>query len=335
MSTPIPIERNSAFNHLEAHADSRISKLKLILEKMENVIRTSQLAFNQKRIHREYKAVAALDKLLEIQCTKHNEINTFSPNRTEEDNKSRLILPDNDGEYDEVIRYLTYELNELAIQEDYSSGLSDSSISYRIDHRSKVKVFSSKQSNKYKSEDKSKGRQSDKRKQIVNKENIKKYFYDIEYKIKMELRKYEIDQKIRSKCESLTNTGEIKLTCFTTSRDASNKRNAISPCVKSKIQFDHIKNFFVEDRATAAGAYDKKRYSMLSSKLPEIEDLTLNDTILESGQNSEEENSDQEDYPKVLIAKNSFFNSTNTCFKTSKLNTKRRNTLQIGSSLFD
>lgn len=320
----------------DMNAERRYSKLKMILEKMDSIIRSSQLAFNQKRIHREYKAVAALDKLLEFQCAKPLEGSLhLSTKRLDANDKSAFILPENDIEFNELLRYLTYELDELAIQEDYSSGLSDSSISYKLDHKSKIKVFSSKRSNNSEDENERKSRRSCRQKQILNKENIKKYFYDIEYKIKMELKKYEIDRKIKSRGESLANTEEFKLTCFTTSKDASNKRNAISSCRGSKLQFDHIKNFFVEVRATAEVNREKKRFSMFSSKIPELEDLTLHDTILESGRNSEEDNSDRDEESQTTTPlKVSFFNPASACFN-SKADFRRRNTLHIGSCLFD
>lgn len=285
-------------------SNDRYNKLNFILEKMDGIVRNSNMAFNQKRIHRESKATSTIDKIFELNLIKPEDAATVY---TDIYDNEQLILPQTEEEYNELISYLTNDLNSSTLQ-NYESSSDEGSDS----NNKEIKKLNFKKSKRSKKQV---------QKQVLNKENFRKYFFDIEYKIKMEIKKIEMEKEVKSRGDSLVNTEDCKLSCFSTSRGASSKRHIGAIGNKTLFHFDNIKSFFVEDSKVP----DKKRYSCMTH-IPEMQQLSIENSIPESGQNSEDEDAN--------------YISTQVCFfKTEKNSTscddgKRRNTL-IGSCLFD
>lgn len=289
-------------NCVGTHAHDRYSKLSFILEKMERIVRDSSMAFNQKRIHRECKAASTMDKIFELNLIRPEDEAVSKSINSE---NATLILPESDEEYNELISYLTYELNAKLLQTyDLSSDeetVSDSLITDEIiQQRAKSSQKSIKHTNK----------------QVLSRENFQKYFFDIEYKIKMELKAIEMDRDVKSRGNSLINTEDCKLSCFSTSRGASSKYK-FSTTTKSAFDFDGIKSFFVED----SKADDIKRYSHICTNAPDLHHHSIDSANAESkfNQNSEE---------------NSFFKPDILPSYSNNEQLKRRSTL-FGSCLFD
>ena len=185
----------------------KYEKLKIILNTMESILfNNNTLNANQKRLHREHKAINALEKIYEENPSKfiideaHNYynsnynsnidyLNCLEMNKDHSNNKISLIIPENIEEFDNLIKYISNDLNESDIIEGYTSTSSECSISKHN--------YSNKGSCSYNC-----GINSIDKKQdftsnniIVNKNNILKNFFDIHYKIKIEIKKYELDNK--------------------------------------------------------------------------------------------------------------------------------------------
>lgn len=218
------IERDFSNLNIQPYINSRHKKLSLILNKMECFIKDTRLAFNQKRLHRESKAFISLDKLFE-------ESTAFfideQSDRKATDDFDNLIVP-SDIEFQEILTYIENELDELSIQDGYSS---TSSADFNSTNREKSKVDSFK-------------------KKIISKENLKNNFYDIEFKIKLELKNIELKEKARleSKCSSIEQTK--RLSCFTsnTKPTTSNKFEAeLIGSSGKRMNIDSIKSFFIDE----------------------------------------------------------------------------------------
>lgn len=248
---------------------SRVEKLKALLEKMNTFINENNLFLDQKRLYRESKAINILTKFHnapKIRGFKIDEALTFNQNfHSPLSNKESVTLPQN---LETILNFIENELDEKMIRESYSSC--------------------------------SEGGDS-KRRNIVSKENLKKYFFDLEYKIKMEIKKEELEKN-----GIVNNFIELSL-------NESAHANPQAP-IRFRNPFEFIKNNFLEDKEIT----NKKRSSCFD-KSPRLNIENYENFETFSFENSDEE--DEEDERVERVTK-----------KKEKKN--RRGSLMIKSSLF-
>lgn len=349
---------------------SKVERLKKILTKMSEFLQNSSLVLSQKRLHREFKTVKALERMCYLHTSKftidnaiHEEDNTLKENsnskscRSDEDKVGDLIIPSG-KEFHELLDYIENELQEKNLLEESSSSDSGSDndttyIRSSVNDSNKNKPrFSLREVKATKFEEvfvekETKGniRHMNNQKNVLNKENIRKHFLDLEYKIKVELKKQEIKEKekafeithntsnnSRNRNNNSIKDNDLKHPCF-------NNKNFYEKLSKSNIEelklispgykfpYDKIKNFFKEDEETKTSS---KRFSHLNMIFPSNLEFNIQENINENEDDDETEN---EGIAKDL-QESCFIDNLKASITRQRANNGSRRTSFIKSSLF-
>lgn len=272
---------------------TRSDKLKLILSKMQKVIfDKDKNILDQTRLYKEYKSIKALEdyysntRLLSCKIGEFNsnlipieETNKNYESQDEvdykkiaecDDLKPRLVIPP-ELEFNSLLSYIDNELEEINIMKGSSSS-SSCSLSKSNSNEDCLPIN---------------------KKDILNKKNIRRYFYQIEHKIKVELKKMEIKEQLE-KTAKQQQINELKNVPLGFQRKKVSrlfpKSNYICESEKNKCLGNKIQNFFEEDKEETVNK--QKRFSQLNMKIPSISDINnfKQEYIIETSEGSSEEN---------------------------------------------
>lgn len=238
---------------------SKYEKLNLILKTMQGIIDDTNLLNNTKRMHRESKAFGAMENIYINTEVSDNHSMAFNQLEDSDD----VNLPSN-PEILEILNYICSLTSDSII--GYVSSSSDDGV-YLSNPESNflqnIKPRRPKKQNFEPSElhlnennlSKNKQKASN---ELFSKNNIKKNFFDIEYRLKVEIKKIELEQNRHlntqntlkfQKSNDCHKLNDRRLSCFTPNTQPTSN-GLLSSMMKSKrnIQIDGIKSFFKEPR---------------------------------------------------------------------------------------